>query len=288
MLKRQTKHLWHGVLFMLAGLFMLGGYVAVSLDGAVVVEPFHFWTAVAVVMILGGGFMMLRGKSWFEKESIALEYYDAIVVALGFALLIRTFVVEPFKIPSGSMIPTLLVGDYLFVNKLAYGYRLPYTQKRILMGDGPERGDVAVFKFPMEPSKDYIKRIVALPGDRVSYENKRLYINGKPLDYKMTGEYSYLNEYERRINTLGLKENNGERSYRVLIQPNVPAAFPMEHVVPEGHYFAMGDNRDNSNDSRYWGYVPAFRLVGRATRLFWSWDHVEGRVRFDRVGDPIR
>nr|CRH04549.1 Signal peptidase I [Candidatus Magnetococcus massalia] len=287
MFSQRSKHIWHGILFLLAGIFMLGSYVVYTGVDGIVAEPFQWGTAAAVGLIIGGFALLWQGRRWFASEHPAIEYYDAIVVALGIAMVIRTFVVEPFKIPSGSMIPTLLVGDYLFVNKVAYGYRLPYSNNRILMGEGPKRGDIAVFEFPMDPAKDYIKRIVGLPGDRIAYQDKRLYVNGQPVKYDLQGRYTYSNELSRPVSTVRFTETIGERAYDILVQPTVPPGHRMQQVVPEGHYFVMGDNRDNSNDSRFWGFVPAHRLVGEAVRLFWSWDGLEGSVRFGRIGQPI-
>ncbi|MBF0162155.1 MAG: signal peptidase I [Magnetococcales bacterium] len=214
-------------------------------------------------------------------------------MAVGIALLIRTFLVEPFKIPSGSMIPTLLVGDYLFVSKLTYGHRIPFTRERLGMGSGPRRGDVAVFEYPQDPRKDYIKRVIGLPGDRVVYRNKRLYLNGEPVGYEATGQFIYQNEHGQEVESLRLSEQLPQggkaenRSHAVLVRP-FSYSDTTDTTVPPGHYFVMGDNRDNSNDSRVWGFVPAYRLVGEALAIFWSWDHQESRLRWERLGQVIR
>jgi len=195
---------------------------------------------------------------------------------------LRSFIVEPFKIPSGSMIPTLLVGDLILVNKFHYGLRLPVLNTKITEGDKPQRGDVMVFRYPPKPSLDYIKRVVGVPGDTVAYLNKRLTINGQAVPTESVPEFfdedamRYFKQYEEKL---------GSQSHRLLNDEQRPAFVPgadkfpgvencdytVEGVtckVPEGHYFMMGDNRDNSTDSRYWGFVPEKNIVGKA---FFVW-----------------
>ena len=196
--------------------------------------------------------------------------------------LLRSFLVEPFKIPSGSMVPTLLVGDLILVNKFAYGIRLPVINKRITEGSRPQRGDVMVFRYPPKPSLDYIKRVVGVPGDTVAYLNKRLTINGQPIAASSLPEF--FDEDAMRY-FKQMEESLGEHKHRLIIDDERPAFVPgadqfkgregciytVEGVtckVPEGHYFMMGDNRDNSLDSRYWGFVPDENIVGKA---FFVW-----------------
>jgi signal peptidase I len=196
--------------------------------------------------------------------------------------ILRSFLFEPFKIPSGSMIPTLLVGDLILVNKFHYGLRLPVLNTKLTEGTAPQRGDVMVFRYPPKPSLDYIKRVVGVPGDEVAYLNKRLSINGKPVPTNTLPEFfdedvmRYFKQYEEVL---------GDKPHRLLNDDNRPAFVPgadefefksnchysVEGVVcrvPQGHYFMMGDNRDNSLDSRYWGFVPDKNIVGRA---FFVW-----------------
>ena len=195
---------------------------------------------------------------------------------------LRSFLVEPFKIPSGSMIPTLLVGDLILVNKFHYGLRIPVINTKITDGEKPQRGDVMVFRYPPKPSLDYIKRVVGLPGDTVAYLNKRLTINGKTIETQSVPEFfdedsmRYFKQYQEAL---------GAQPHRLLNDDDRPAFIPgvekfpgfeacnytIEGVtckVPEGHYFMMGDNRDNSMDSRYWGFVPEKNIVGKA---FFVW-----------------
>ena len=198
-------------------------------------------------------------------------------------LLLRSFVVEPFRIPSGSMMPTLLVGDFILVNKFAYGIRLPVLDTKIIEVSKPERGDVVVFRYPENPSIDYIKRVVGLPGDRIGYYNKQLFINDIPVP--QTGWETYVGEGAGSAMT-GAKvrvEKLGQVTHKILIDTS-RGTVEGKFIVPEGHYFMMGDNRDNSNDSRYWGYVPEENLVGKAFMIWMSWD---GGINFGRIGDDI-
>ncbi|MEO5376849.1 MAG: signal peptidase I [Magnetococcus sp. DMHC-6] len=281
------KHLVHGSLFILGGLFMLGRYITFG-EPFVGEEAGIAWGPPMALLIMGFGFILLiKGEHFINRDNEVIEYYDAFVIAVGFALVVRTFLFEPFKIPSGSMIPTLQVGDYLFVNKFSYGQRIPFTTLRLFMGEGPQRGDIAVFEYPQDPTKDYIKRIVGLPGDRVVYKNKRLYLNNTLIENIPDGVYSYLNEQNQLVESARFDEQLGAKTHPILLRPFVYSDHQVDEIVPIGHYFVMGDNRDNSNDSRYWGFVPAYRLVGRAVALFWSWDDHIGRPRWERIGHSL-
>ncbi|SDI78759.1 signal peptidase I [Billgrantia gudaonensis] len=201
------------------------------------------------------------------KEPWPVDYARSFFPVLLVVLLLRSFLVEPFQIPSGSMRPTLEVGDFILVNKFAYGLRLPVVNTEIIEIGEPERGDVMVFRFPEEPSVNFIKRVVGLPGDVVRYEEKQLFINGEPvakelLDAAPAGEPG---EWL-------LEEQLGEVSHRIYNNPRDPGPRVREVEVPEGHYFTMGDNRDHSNDSRYWGFVPEENIVGRAFAVWMHWD----------------
>ena len=211
-----------------------------------------------------------------------LDWTAGLFPVIIIVFLLRSFLFEPFKIPSGSMIPTLLINDLILVNKFHYGVRLPVINKKIMDNHSPERGDVMVFRYPPKPSLDYIKRVVGIPGDEVAYLNKKLTINGKPLpkmplpDFFDVDSLRYAKQFE---------ETNGDRTYRLLNDDERPSFiagadnfqfrenchYSTEGVVckvPAGHYFMMGDNRDNSLDSRYWGFVPEENIVGKA---FFVW-----------------
>ena len=203
-------------------------------------------------------------------------------------MLFRSFVYEPFRIPSGSLEPTLLIGDFILVNKFDYGLRLPVAHTKILPLDEPELGDIMVFRWPENPRIDYIKRVVGVPGDEISYINKELIINGKPATQTFDG-YAFENaEVDAPTRPVVVKEEDlmGVK-HKIYIRPDVPADNFRGVVVPEGHYFVMGDNRDDSNDSRYWGFVPEENIVGKAVLVWMSWDSVSHKVRFDRIGKAI-
>lgn len=202
------------------------------------------------------------------KDPVVVEYAKAFFPVLLIVFLLRGFLVEPFRIPSGSMLPSLYIGDFILVNKFAYGVRVPVINRKVIEIDDPQRGDVVVFKYPRNPSIDYIKRVTGVPGDHIAYYNKVLYVNGKPIKrqydsvYSEPGEALQANKYIEDLD--GVK-------HEMLIIPSRPG-LDAEYIVPPGHYFMMGDNRDNSNDSRYWGVVPDKYIVGNAFRIWLSWD----------------
>lgn len=191
-----------------------------------------------------------KNKETIKKKSAFREYAEAAAIAVLLALFIRTFVVQAFKIPSGSMEPTLLVGDHILVNKFIYGIKIPFVRTTLIPIREPSRGDVIVFIYPVDKSKDFIKRVVGLPGDTIRIQGKQILINGKSYDDRH-GFYS--------ASSVG---GNPERS-----QVFGPVS------VPEGSYFVMGDNRDQSYDSRFWGFVPEESIKGKAFIIYWSWPH---------------
>lgn len=211
-----------------------------------------------------------------------LEYTASFFPVILAVFVVRSFVVEPFKIPSGSIVPTLLVGDFILVNKFDYGLRMPVTNTRLTQGRPLERGDVVVFRYPKDESVDYIKRVIGLPGDTVAYQDKQLTINGKPVAETALPDYF---DEERQNYAKQFEESLDGRKNAILNNPAVPpfvmGAYDYPYrdnctynsrgvicKVPPGHYFMMGDNRDNSADSRYWGFVPDQNIVGRA---FFIW-----------------
>ena len=214
-----------------------------------------------------------------------VEYSKSFFPVLVIVSILRSFIAEPFRIPSGSMMPTLLVGDFILVNKFAYGVRLPVLHNEILKWGDPKRGDVAVFRYPRDPSLDYIKRVVGLPGDHIGYIDKTLYINGKPVDASLEGPYTDGGAYSQPNEFLYDEDLEGVH-HKTIINRSRPK-FDAEYVVPEKHYFAMGDNRDNSNDSRYWGFVPQENLVGKALLIWMNWDFSKSSVDFGRIGTGI-
>jgi signal peptidase I len=236
-----------------------------------------------------------KGKKILQMPPL-IDYARSFFPIFLVVILLRGFVVEPFRIPSGSMMPTLLVGDFILVNKFSYGLRLPVTKSKIMDIGNPERGDVVVFRYPQNPSVDYIKRLVGLPGDVVSYKNKVLTVNHEPVQLAKIGTYQPVGSGEVMRGSWEVKENLTGVEHSILIDPRRPDFGPGcqvlangEITVPEGHYFMMGDNRDNSNDSRCWKFVPEANLVGKAFMIWLSWDWKRsGFVEWRRSGNFIK
>ena len=212
----------------------------------------------------------LTEKTQIRKKSLTREYIEAILIALLLALLIRTFIVQAFKIPSGSMEKTLLIGDHILVSKFSYGTHIPNEipfintklfDDIVLFSSVPERGDIIVFKFPKDETRDFIKRVIALPGDLLEVRRQKVFINNKPY------------EDARARHTESPSDS-----------PLVPRDDFGPILIPEGHVFVMGDNRENSQDSRYWGYLNVKKIRGKALIIYWSWDRIDSWVRFERFG----
>jgi signal peptidase I len=225
------------------------------------------------------------------REPVIVEYSKSFFPVILAVLLIRSFLVEPFTIPSSSMVPTLLIGDFILVNKYAYGIRLPVLNKKILEIGKPERGDVVVFRPPNQPNRNFVKRLVGLPGDRISFVNNVLHINGVPMPQEPVGRY--FGEGANSESTGGelRREFLDGVDHQILLRGNRMGYSAPGGVweVPEGHYFMVGDNRDNSEDSRSWGFVPEENLVGRAFFIWMHWDwKIRGFVATDRIGMTVR
>ncbi|MCZ2498311.1 signal peptidase I [Xylophilus sp. Kf1] len=236
-----------------------------------------------------------KARSRILAQPWWLDWTAGLFPVIVIVFVLRSFLFEPFKIPSGSMIPTLLVGDLILVNKFTYGIRLPVINTKITQGTAPARGDVMVFRYPPQPSTDYIKRVVGIPGDEVAYLNKRLTINGQVVDTKAVPDFfdadtmRYFKQFEEKL---------GTHTHRILNDEERPAYVPgasdfafrsnckytVEGVtckVPDGYYFMMGDNRDNSLDSRFWGFVPDQNIIGRAFMIWMNFSDLKRIGRFD-------
>jgi signal peptidase I len=206
------------------------------------------------------------------EKSTLREYVEAFGMAILLALFIRTFLVQAFKIPSGSMLPTLQIGDHLLVNKLLYGLRIPILEKRVLQVYQPEHDDVVVFRFPEDRDKDFIKRVKAVGGETIEIKNKVVHVNGEAID----DPYAFIAPNSPVFPSCAVRR--GSQCERDNFGPV---------TVPEGHVFVMGDNRDHSHDSRFWGTVPVDDILGKAFILYWSWDSEAFRPRLSRLGNPI-
>ncbi len=258
-----------------------------------------------IALVITGGIWLTDSLIFKPKRAegaklpLLAEYSQSFFPVILLVFLLRSFLFEPFQIPSGSMLPTLKIGDFILVNKFEYGIRLPIINKKIIDIGKPHHGDVVVFRYPMDPSLDYIKRVIGLPGDTVSYHNKQLSINGVPVVEQRHGSYDYVTSNLNAVTAQEYTEQLGKHRHEILIQPESPTLY-VDQVdnqfawrnncqyddngftckVPPDHYFMMGDNRDGSNDSRYWGFVPDRNIVGRAFLIWWNFDNLKRAGHF--------
>ena len=284
---------------------LLAVLVVTALRGVFTGVPVNFPLLLLLAVVVCG-ISWAVDKFYLAKRRVAgevlhwgIEVPASIFTVLLVVFLLRSFLAEPFRIPSSSMRPGLVTGDFILVNKFSYGIRLPVLDAKVIDTGSPQRGDVAVFKAPHEPDKDYIKRIIAIPGDTVVYKDKKLTLNGAPVPQVEDGTYSYM-EFGQFLTTLKFKEKLGEHEYLIAQFPQFPSfianqKYPGTPVptctddgnvvtckVPPGHYLAMGDNRDNSLDGRYWGFVPDTHLRGKAFFIWFNWEDVSS-FAFKRV-----
>jgi signal peptidase I len=253
---------------------------------------FSFFLLIATVVtgIVWGAYLLLlksKGETFSEEnEPVLVEYARSFFPVMLIVLVLRSFLAEPFRIPSGSMMPTLLVGDFILVNKFTYGIRLPAFNNKIIELNKPERGDIVVFRYPKDPTVDYIKRIIGLPGDKVEYSDKKLTINDQPIEQQSLGIYHGIGQGADMDGAEQLIENLQTTKHDILIRQGANSV-EFSYIVPENQYFVMGDNRDNSNDSRYWGTVPEANLVGKAFFIWMSLDLQANGVAFNRIGTVL-
>lgn len=215
-----------------------------------------------------------------EQPGKIIEYSRSFFPVFFLVLLLRSFLIEPFRIPSGSLEPTLLVGDFLAVNKFAYGIRLPVWEKKIIPIANPKTGEIAVFRWPPNPGYDYIKRVIGVPGDKISYRNKVLIINGQEAKQKFI---EYTTDESSGKAVARYSENLNGVEHDIYVRPDVPAS-DFEIEVPPGYYFMMGDNRDDSADSRFWGFVDDQYLRGKAFFVWMSWNGKTDNLRWSKIG----
>lgn len=264
------------------------------------------FAALLVLLTLLSGFIWLIDSLFFAPNRMAanrqkagpavtdtaagppliVEYARSFFPIFLFVLVLRSFIVEPFRIPSASMMPTLLIGDFILVNKYDYGIRLPVLNLMVIPNKTPQRGDIVVFRYPLDPKIPFIKRVVGLPGDHIAYYDKTLYINGTPMQqlvletYEGNGSGKIMNGASHRVEDLGSLRHN-------MLTDMAIYSRDFEGIVPVGHYFVLGDNRDNSKDSRYWGFVPDANLIGRAFMIWMNWDPKNRGIAWDRIGTML-
>lgn len=218
--------------------------------------------------------------------SFFIEILKSVFPIVLIVFLVRAVIFEPFRIPTGSMKPTLLEGDFILVNKFIYGLRVPLIGHKVLNVSEPKRGDVMVFRFPKDTSIDFIKRVIGVPGDKIRYENKILYINDEPMTQEFVENTRDVDLTGRSYDVKELSENLGDKIHKVWINKE-QGNDKKEIIVPEGHYFMMGDNRDASDDSRFWGFVPQELILGKASYIWMSWDMLNKDVRWKRIGRSL-
>lgn len=237
-------------------------------------------------------FLAARRRVHAEKNAstarlpILIEYARSFFPILLIVFLLRSFLFEPFRIPSGSLEPTLLIGDFILLNKFDYGIRLPIVRKKIIELNEPKRGDIIVFHWPPNPSYYFIKRVIGLPGDRIDYVNKELTINGQKIPQELL-QKSMVEDTMGAWEALEKQENLFNIQHKIYLDPAKSSRDFYNIIVPPGMYFVMGDNRDDSADSRYWGFVPEKNIAGKAVLTWMSWDSHATRVRWNRIGRLI-
>ncbi len=224
-----------------------------------------------------------RRKNQELNEPLIVEYARSFFPIFFIVLILRSFIVEPFRIPSASMMPTLLIGDFILVNKYDYGIKLPVINTKIIKNGKQKRGDIIVFRYPEDPTIPFIKRVVGVPGDRLSYYNKTLYINGIEMKQSINGSYIGQGAGKSMDGKSWRQEMLGDVKHEILVNPYQPSS-TVEVIVPEGKYYVFGDNRDNSKDSRFWGFVPDENLIGRAFMIWMNWDLKNSGIDWKRIG----
>lgn len=235
-------------------------------------------------------FLKLSKNDKYENSNKIVNFCREFFPVIMIVLILRAFIFEPFRVPSNSMMPTLLTGDFILVNKFSYDLRAPLTNSKIIPISKPKRGDVIVFRYPnyeknkMYSNANFIKRIVALPGDKISYRKDKLIVNDIIISYDNIGSYQGVNSGKEMSGNTELIENIAQNKHNILINPDSSSLGFSTITVPDGHYFVMGDNRSNSSDSRYWGFVPESYIIGKAIAIWMHWDFNYNDINLSRIG----
>jgi signal peptidase I len=259
--------------------------------------PIHIdFPFILTFFVVATGLIALADILFFAKKRLGneqatmpyiIEFSRSFFPALLLVWIVRSFIIQPYRVPTGSLEPTVLPGDFIVVKQFSYGLRLPVINQKIAKVGKPERGDIALFHWPVDTSKLFVKRVIGLPGDHIIYKDKVLTINGKEMAQTYVGKAEDI-EQDGLVSQVDQKiENLDGIKHRIFIKPDENNLINIDVTVPEGHYFMMGDNRDDSDDSRSWGFVPEQYLVGKAFGIWMSWDARDHRIRWHRIGKPV-
>lgn len=252
---------------------------------------FAFYLTLAVVVAgvisLVDLLFFKRRRPTGKKAPMVIEYARAFFPVLLVVWVMRSFIIQPYRVPTGSLEPTVMPGDFIAVEQFAYGLRLPAMNQKIIPIGEPKRGDIALFRWPKDPSIVFVKRVIGLPGDHVVYKNKILTINGKEAKQKLLFKAYDENEWGYKRPVYVKQEDLGGVNHNIYVQPYGGEMGDYNLVVPKGEYFMMGDNRDNSDDSRQWGFVPEKDLIGKAFGIWMSWDPIHHAIRWNRIGSAL-
>lgn len=260
-----------------------------------IIFDFAFYLTLAV--IITGIISLLDVMFWAKKrriegrsQPVIIEYARSFFPVLLLVLIIRSFIVQPYRVPSSSLVPTVLPGDFIAVKQYEYGLKLPVLNTKIVKIHEPQRGQIFLFRYPVNENVTFIKRVIGLPGDHIEYKNKILYINGQEQPQKFLESTHYIDENGVYFSVNRIEEDLNGVKHEIFVQPVGGQTQDIDVVVPPGHYFAMGDNRDSSGDSRIWGFVPEENLIGQAFWIFMSWDgngSSTDKLRWNRIGKGI-
>ncbi len=260
-----------------------------------IIIDFTFYLTLAVVItgiisLLDILFWAKKRRQNNEKQPVIIEYARSFFPVLLLVLVIRSFLVQPYRVPSSSLAPTVMPGDFIAVKQYEYGLRLPVTNTKIVNVNEPKRGQIFLFRYPVDPNITFVKRVIGVPGDHIEYKDKVLYINGVEAKQKLLETTHYIDENGVYFTVNRIEEDLDGVKHQIFVQTEGGQTQNIDVVVPPGHYFAMGDNRDDSGDSRIWGFVPEENLIGQAFWTFMSWDASASgidKIRWKRVGKGV-